>query len=234
MKIVKPNVTLLSFSGVKDAMIAASNCVSSDDILTLENKAKELHQECNLKLLKSVIIDNGHLSIAEFIKFNFGIEGIHLANSHQWVRHRLVSNAQKSQRYITHKELVVSLADTYDEENRSKVARVFHENWKLYNELLESGMKAEDARLVLPQAVSTTIVCTMNARELIHIINERTCTCAQNQIRFVANEMLRQAKVVLPEIFCHVGPKCYELGRCPEKRNGNGCQLFKRNPHYKE
>ena len=233
MKIVKPKVTLISFSGVKDAMIAASNCVSSDDVEKIEKKVKEQHNAGNLNLLKSVVIDNGHQSIAEFIKFTFGIEGIHLANSHQWVRHRLVSNAQKSQRYITHKELLVSLSENYTQDIKGKVATVFNENWKLYNELIEGGMKAEDARLVLPQAVSTSIVCTMNARELIHIINERCCTCAQNQIRQVTNEMLRQAKNVLPEIFGYVGPKCYELGRCPEKRNSKGCQIYKNSPYCK-
>jgi len=231
VKIVKPKVTLLDFSGTKEAYIAASNCVSSDDLSVIEHKAMLATQRQDFKLLKNVIIDNGHHSIAEFIHFTFGIEGIHLSTSHQWVRHRLVSNAQKSQRYITHKELVVSLPSSYSEED---VQELFNGSWELYNKLLERGMKPEDARLVLPQAVSTSIVCSMTARELIHVVSERTCSCAQNQIREITNEKLVLAKTVLPDIFNHVGPKCYAFGRCPEKRNGKGCQLYKKSPFYKE
>lgn len=228
MKNLAPKVSLISFSGVHDAYLAALNCTNSDpisDMMLVQTDEAKIE-----KLLNNVVILNGHESIAEFITFTFAIEGINLATSHQYVRHRLQNIAQKSQRYITHKELVTSLPRIL--EGIVEVHAHFEESWSLYNKLIESGVKAEDARLVLPQAVSTSLVCKLNARELIHVIGERECTCAQHQIREVATKMHGLAREVCPFIFDHVGPKCYELGYCPEKRNGNGCQIFKKSPHY--
>lgn len=230
MKKVSPKVTLINHGGFVDACIAALNCTNEDSIEDLEEKLED--EEFCKKLLKSVIVDNGHHSIAEFIHFTFAIEGIHLSTSHQWVRHRIVSNAQKSQRYITHKELSVSLPSSMND--NSKIDDLFNRSYDLYNELIKSGIKAEDARLVLPQGVSTSIVCKFNLRELYHILEERLCTCAQNQIRDdVAKEMFRLAKIYYPYLLANAGPKCYNLGRCPEKRNNKGCQLYKKSIHYR-
>jgi thymidylate synthase (FAD) len=229
MKNLSPKVTLINSNGLIDAYIAARNCTSYESFKEMEDFATSNRDLT--KLLKSVIIDNGHESIAEFIRFSFCIEGVNLATLGQYTRHRLQSLAVKSQRYITHKELVTSLP-TYME-NDERISDLFSRSIDLYNELVLDGVKPEDARLVLPQATTTTIVCTMNARELIHILEERLCACTQPQHRDVAIQMLECAKQDYGFIFNHVGPKCYRLGRCPEKRNNNGCQLFKKSPHYK-
>jgi len=231
MKNVQPKVTLISVAGYEDACVAARNCVSSDNIQTILDNTK-FNYEANDKLLHSVIIGNGHESIAEFIKFTFAIEGVNLATLGQYSRHRLQSLTVKSQRYITHKELVTSLPFYISEDQR--IHDLFNRSYELYNDLIGVGVAPEDARLVLPQAVSTTIVCSMNARELIHIVEERDCTCTQEQHRNVANQMLGIARNSFACIFDHVGPKCYRLGRCPEKRNSKGCQLFKKSPYWKE
>lgn len=229
MKNVQPKITLISVSGYEDACIAARNCVSCDDIKTITTK---FNYSANDKLLHSVIIGNGHESIAEFIHFTFAIEHVNLATLGQYSRHRLQSLAVKSQRYITHTELFTSLPIYM--ENDIRIHDLFNKSYELYLELINDGMKSEDARLVLPQATSTTIVCKMNARELIHIIEERECTCTQEQHRNVAKDMHDLAKNSFACIFDHVGPKCYRLGRCPEKRNSKGCWLYKKSPYYKE
>jgi len=44
------------------------------------------------------------------------------------------------------------------------------ESKELYKQLLAMGIPKEDARFVIPQSVKTTIVVTMNARELLHFL----------------------------------------------------------------
>jgi thymidylate synthase (FAD) len=73
----------------------------------------------------------------------------------------------------------------------------------------------EDARYVFPNACETKIIMTMNARELIHFFNERCCQRAQWEIRELANEMLKAAKMVSPILFEKGGPKCVK-GSCSE------------------
>lgn len=93
----------------------------------------------------------------------------------------------------------------------------------LQNQYISDGMDAkaaekkatEDARYILPNAACTKMIVTMNARELMHFFNLRCCFRAQQEIRAVADEMLRQVKEVAPTIFKNAGAPCVS-GPCPE------------------
>ena len=50
------------------------------------------------KIMKACY-NSGHHSVLEFADFTFHIEGVSRALTHQLVRHRLASYAQRSQRY---------------------------------------------------------------------------------------------------------------------------------------
>ena len=87
----------------------------------------------------------------------------------------------------------------------------------LYQRMVDAGIPAEDARYVTPQAVPTTLIMTMNARELLHFFSLRTCNRAQWEVRHLADEMLTICKRLAPRIFGHAGPGCV-TGKCPEKK----------------
>ena len=73
----------------------------------------------------------------------------------------------------------------------------------------------EDARFILPNASTTKIVCTFNARSLENFFAHRCCNRAQWEIREVAEQMLLQCREVAPHLFSHCGPSCL-FGPCPE------------------
>lgn len=77
----------------------------------------------------------------------------------------------------------------------------------------------EDARFILPNASTTKIVCTFNARSLQNFFAHRCCNRAQWEIRQVAEQMLLQCLDVAPHLFKNCGPSCL-FGPCPE---GNMC-----------
>lgn len=77
----------------------------------------------------------------------------------------------------------------------------------------------EDARFILPNASTTKIVCTFNARSLQNFFAHRCCNRAQWEIREVAEQMLLQCLDVAPNLFKNCGPSCL-FGSCPE---GNMC-----------
>ncbi|MCQ2513593.1 MAG: FAD-dependent thymidylate synthase [Ruminococcus sp.] len=77
----------------------------------------------------------------------------------------------------------------------------------------------EDARFILPNATTTKIVCTFNARSLQNFFAHRCCNRAQWEIREVAEQMLLQCLEVAPNLFKNCGPSCL-FGPCPE---GNMC-----------
>jgi len=168
------------------------------------------------KLLK-LILKSGHLSVCEHATFTFAIEGISRACSHQLVRHRVASYSQQSQRYVklSKPPMIIPPAVASRPEVAAKFIAATEAAYADYQELLGDGLEAEDARYLLPQAVETKLVLTMNARELLHFFTLRTCERAQWEIRALAEEMVKLVLPLAPTIFAKAGPACVR-GRCPE------------------
>ena len=161
---------------------------------------------------------SGHTSVLEHAVFTFMVEGLSRAALAQLTRHRLASFDVQSQRYVKldNPELVIPETirnSRYAAEVESTMRYVMN----LYQRLVDDGVPCEDARYVTPQAVPTTLIMTMNARELLHFFSLRTCNRAQWEIRELADRMLKLCLNSSPEIFRHAGPGCV-TGCCPEKR----------------
>ncbi len=164
------------------------------------------------------ILRLGHLSVLEHASFTFGIEGISRVTTHQLVRHRIASFSQQSQRYVSHREMFDVVVPPTVGKNPLMAERFLdqvREIHRLYGEMVEAGIPAEDARYLLPNATETKIIVTMNARELLHFFQLRCCERAQWEIREMAIGMLRLARRAAPAIFRNAGPGCLG-GRCPE------------------
>ncbi len=79
----------------------------------------------------------------------------------------------------------------------------------------------EDARFILPNACTTKIICTFNARSLKNFFAHRCCNRAQWEIRDVAQQMLEIVKNIAPNLFAKCGPSCL-FGPCPEGKMSCG------------
>lgn len=86
-----------------------------------------------------------------------------------------------------------------------------------YSQLCELGIAREDARYILPNGQTSSLVMTMNARELHHFFRLRLCRRAQWEIRELARQMLKLCKSVAPKLFENAGPACI-TGKCEEAR----------------
>ena len=161
-----------------------------------------------LQLLRG-LVQKGHGSILEHCCFTFSIEGISRACSHQLVRHRIASYSQQSQRYVDGNKFGYVIPPEIESNPNRKMA---YEKWmkltmEMYNSFMDCGVKKEDARYILPNATTTNIVVTMNARELLHFIELRSSKRSQWEIRELAQEMLKQLKKVAPVIFGNINIK---------------------------
>lgn len=108
------------------------------------------------------------------------------------------------------KEYLHNNVDGSDEEIMEKFKS---ENKSQYNTFVKKAN--EDARFILPNATTTKIVCTFNARSLQNFFAHRCCNRAQWEIREVAEQMLLQCLKVAPNLFKNCGPSCL-FGPCPE------------------
>ncbi|MGB9677437.1 MAG: FAD-dependent thymidylate synthase [Candidatus Ratteibacteria bacterium] len=204
---------------------AARQCYSSEFAFDIFEKSKKIDMEKKKRFVRE-IVKSGHESVLEHVKFTFAIEGISRALSHQLVRHRIASYSQQSQRYvrIDNFKYIIPPSIQKDEilkkyfiEGIEKIRDVYINMIKRFKELGIEGEKAnQDARYILPNAVETKIVVSMNVRELLHFFRVRCCTRAQWEIRELAYKMLEICKKNLPEVFEDAGAKCETLGYCPE------------------
>jgi len=200
--------------------IAARLCYSPVGVEELDEK---LDIESARKLVRFVI-KSGHHSTTEHIYFSFGIEGISRALSHQLVRHRIASFNQQSQRYVRfteNYEYVIPDSIKNNKKFSDKFNNIVSDTHKFYEEMINDGIEAEDARYILPNASETKMIVTMNARELMHFFTVRCCNRAQTEIRELATVMLKEVKKVAPSVFENSGPNCLRMP-CPEGKYSCG------------
>jgi thymidylate synthase (FAD) len=170
-------------------------------------------------------MESGHASPVEHVSFTFAAAGVSRALTHQLVRHRIASYSQQSQRYVDGSDFnyVLPPAIAGNAQALACFEKCLAEIKQAYREIKEQletdgrGDKAaEDARFVLPQAVETRIVFTMNCRSLLNFFEHRCCTRAQWEIRALAGQCLGLCREALPAVFGLAGARCERLGYCPE------------------
>ncbi|MDH7508827.1 MAG: FAD-dependent thymidylate synthase [Methanomassiliicoccales archaeon] len=213
-------VKLLSYT--KDAerlcAAAAQSCYSEKPASEL---LVDIEDNRSGKII-SRVVGMGHHSVIEHACYTFSVEGVSRALTHQLVRHRIASYSQQSQRYVSmdRADYVIPPSIAREGELAEEFRKLMDEIWEVYRRLSKK-VDVEDARYVLPNACTTNITITMNARELLHFFSLRCCNRAQWEIREVADRMLAEVKKVSPAIFENAGPPCMR-GPCPEGKMSCG------------
>ena len=150
-----------------------------------------------------MLIRNGHYSVLEHAYATLRIFSVSRAFTHQLVRHRLCSFTQQSQRYVdeSHFSYIEPKAIKNNSQAHSTFTKFMNEAKRVYTKLQRLGIKNEDARFALPNAVESQVVVTANVREWRHIIELRGSPDAQWEIRGVVIEILKILKRYAPTVF---------------------------------
>ena len=238
-------VTLIAHTPDPERLVAASAklCYSAADIGTVTDGLTDEKTASFVDMLSEI----GHESPIEHAVFTFGIEGVSRSLLAQLTRHRIASYSVQSQRYVREKafeyvlppeiESIPEAADEYrramaeDQAHYDRLTALLKE--KHLRQMLSDGMdekaaaraaekKAiEDARFVLPNACTTKIMMTMNARSLQNFFRHRCCRRAQWEIRELAEQMYALCMGVAPHLFKNAGPSCVR-GACREGKMSCG------------
>lgn len=224
-------VTLLTYTPEPQKIMAAAAklCYARADIDTVMEGLTPEKTEGFIDMLSGL----GHESPMEHMNFTFGIENVSRSLLAQITRHRHASFSVQSQRYVKEMDFEFITPPQIEENAAAKqlYLRTMKDIASSYNSLadnlkkanIESGMEEraaekkaiEDARYVLPNACTTKMIVTMNARSLMNFFKLRCCNRAQWEIRELACRMLKLVKDVAPNVFCNAGPACVR-GSCSE------------------
>lgn len=172
---------------------------SVDPLFEISNAARMCTNTQNKNYLRTreafvrARIKNGEENLLEHAYVQLEIRGISRACLQQLVRHRQhVVYSVESQRYVdqTKAEFVIppSIRGSISEEAYKTSCYIALETYKA---MLSDGIKKEDARYALPEAMKTNLIITYNFRGLRHLLRMRCDTKAQWEIRELANEIKR-------------------------------------------
>ena len=219
---MKVNLIYMPHDVIKVLYTAARTCISVKDAGKIW---KEEINECIAHKLIHKLIQSGHHSVFEHIHMIFTVDGISRACLAQLSRHRFISMSVKSQRYVNHKNAQFTDSFSFDEVDQvypfyvSEIKRAID----AYSYLVEEhGISKEDARMLLPNAITTSLVLSLNLRALMDISKERLCINAQQEIRELITLMCDSVFEIYPSIGRYLMPKCKHLGYCPEMFNPCG------------
>lgn len=126
------------------------------------------------------IVRSKHTSTLEHLNYTFAIEGLSRSALAQLTRHRFFSFSVQSQRYVrfgsgdktggfdyVKPPTITSGLDEAD------YTDLMSDIQRLYDSLRASGVPAEDARFVLPNAAATNLVMTGNLRAILEFYAKR-------------------------------------------------------------
>ncbi len=166
--------------------------------LTLEKARKTLKR----------VMSYGHVSVIEHANFNILFEGVSSVFHQFLIEHRLASYTIRSKRYVDFSDVKQVVPEFF--ENKPKLKEKYKELIDLmlstYRTIVQKGIRVEEARFFLPYCMEDNIVCTMNARELLHLLY--ACLYGHGrkypEILKIGNILWKQLKEISPTIFDNI------------------------------
>ena len=154
--------------GVQISSAAARISTTEGTAFSVFNKSQE-SDEVNVKLVGKVL-NSGHKTIIEHHCFNLAFNNVSVIVEQFLIEFRLTSFTIKSRRYVDFSNAGYYMPNIENKTQREVFEKATQDLFAAYNELMAKGLIKEDARFLLPYNFKSNILCTCNARELLHII----------------------------------------------------------------
>ena len=198
---------------------------------SLDDYSKEDRQE-----MVSIALEGQSLStVLECIQFTFQIDGISRASSHQLVRVRIGSGfSQKgmSDAYYGDADYVIpaSIVAVGKEKEYQEVIR---KSIDLYNELFKMGVSYQDARFILPHAMTTSLVWSVNFLALRNFCGKRMQRSQSWEMNMLCQLIKREIEKVYPMLAATLVPFCEKSKQCQSFGNlFEGCGKYPLNKKH--
>ncbi|MGB2842499.1 MAG: FAD-dependent thymidylate synthase [Halobacteriota archaeon] len=209
------------------------------DLVAEAAKVSGVFSTQSAKEIVELIVDNDYSSVLEHINLTFDISRISVALSRELLEHRIASHTARSTRYMEEKGFGYYVPRELERKGKEEEARIYREAMKnakeAYTKLRELGIAKEQARYVLPLALHTHYVVTMNVRSLLNFFMLRLCVRAAPEIRELTMRMYKLCLEEYPAIFSNIWCRGFTLGVCPENEvRPNECPFKKILPKKRE
>ena len=181
-------------------------CASAARISTTPGNADEIFEKAkgnpkNQDLIRKVL-ESGHKSLIEHAVFTVAFWNISVFVEQYLIECRLASFTVKSRRYVDFSKFGFYTPPELEGEDLALYQRYMDLLFSVYGTLLDAGVPKEDARFVLPYSFHSNFYCTLNARELAHVICSIRYGRGRNipELHDLANQLASQIKTIFPSL----------------------------------
>lgn len=196
-------------------------CASAARISTTAGDAHAIFEKArgnpkNRGLIEKVLA-SGHKSLTEHAVFTLALRDVSVFVEQFFIEYRLASFTVKSRRYVDFSQLGYHIPQELEGEDLYR--RYMDGLFAAYGDLLEAGVPREDARFLLPYAFHSNFYCTLNARELGHLLDEIRNGRGRGipELQSLADELTEQLEdrfpCLLPEVRQAASPAVPALRR---------------------
>lgn len=181
-------------------------CASAARISTTLGSANEIFEKAignakNSDLIAKVL-KSGHKSLIEHAVFTIAFWNVSAFVEQYLIECRLASFTVKSRRYVDFSKLGYYTPFDLGETALTQYQHYMDLLFSTYGLLLNEGVPKEDARFVLPYSFHSSFYCTINARELAHLILSIKYGRGHNipELRNLAEQLISQLKDIFPSL----------------------------------
>ena len=163
---------IIASSTANDTVVASAARISTTQGTALEIYEKSCEKENNASLIEKVV-GSGHTSTLEHQIFTVAFDNVSVCTEEFVIEFRLGSYTVKSRRYVDFTDAgfcTPPLPEALLPEYTAHMQSLFD----AYAKLLELEIPKEDARYLLPYCFRSNFYCTMNARELMYMVQVMT------------------------------------------------------------
>ncbi len=159
----------------------------------------------------------------ECLSYTYQVKDVSLASMTHYARHRIQSPLfPEVRRALAGGGYVLPETVAQSEQAMSVYQSAFEQNRRGLDACLALGLRDQDAAYFALAGCTADILITLNARELLHFLQLRTCERAQWEIRQLSESLLVALRKDAPQVFRWFGPSCAVQGKCPEGRMSCG------------
>ena len=194
--ITKPMAQIVSVNQYGEAICAGAAKISTTQGNAMEifNTTKE--SENNISLIKKVL-RSGHCSVLEHAVFSIALWNVSVFVEQFFIEARLASFTVKSRRYVDFGGQGYYIPPELSKESREVYCQYMDSLFDAYRKLLELGAPKEDARFLLPYSFHSSFYCTLNARQLVHVINAARAR-GNAELTGIADQLAEQLEELFP------------------------------------
>ena len=218
MKIIEPSAILIRPQGAEGGLIALR---AIEAMARISHRSEEAQTEDSWKrFLQAVVLEHGDWSVTEHGNASV-VFRVDRGVTHELVRHRLFSFTQESTRFVNGAKKYSEGLEFIAPEERyhgggwlTIISRCEDE----YLAQLEEGVRPQEARSVLPNALASTIGVTGNFRNWRHFFLMRTTKETHPDFRRVTIPLLAVFKERIPLLYDDIEPLARQIDNLRKAR----------------